>query len=468
MGMSYLLFEGLPKFFSGDDFILLNASRTENGYASSIVGCANDLGMGKWRPMFVCTITPVLKLFGDRYWCYFLLNLTLIFLICLLAGNLLRKITEIPEWILILFVFALPFSRFAWYGRVSPFGLMEFGALLFALLFARQFFQALERKTHGAWYLAGGLACLSSMFHERYLVLIACGLFVSVLNLRTRPRLIPLTPWLVLASLVIAIRQYLLKTNLLVGGGEAPLASSADTWILEHFFVGLKAVFGLGNGTNISFDPSGYIRQPPLGVFSQLWLVTLFLIVLLLVLLKVVRNRDTPKVTCGINEGPEEKNNVMNQLLLVCGLTLIVPAATVVSRIEGRWLLGPEVLIFIFLMSLFTSPKLHLVFITVFLSFSIACLQFLPRYETPIRLSDEILTLVQRDLDGQSELKYAIVDPRGRPQLVNWLDWTLGREEKFRQIGVQSVRLIDSTNCFDPCIEIEFEDSDDFDLVAKP
>jgi hypothetical protein len=158
----------------------------------------------------------------------------------------------------------------------------------------------------------------------------------------------------------------------------------------------------------------------------------------------------------------------MCQLLLACGFFLIIPAATVISRIEGRWLLGPEVFVFMFLICLFTSSKLRIVVISGFLVFSVACLQFLPSYEMPLRLSDEVLMHVQKNLDGQTRLRYAIVDPRGRPQLVNWLDWTLGREAKFKQIGVQSVRLVDSRTCSYPCIRIEFEDSEVFDFAAKP
>lgn len=465
MGLAYLVLSGLPKYFYGDDYLLLMSSRSPNGYASSLIGCVNDLGSGKWRPMFVCSVAPVLKLFDDRYWCYFLLNLGLIFLICLTVGNLLHRFFKIPEWSVVVCVFVLPFSRFAWYGRISPYGLMEFGALLFALLFARQFMSALERQSVSSWYLAGIFASISGLFHERYQVLIAAGFLVALINVRNKPTRIPIAPWLIFASALFAIRYFLLQSDPLVGGGEAALKSSADTWILEHFLVGIKAVGGIGNGTNIGFDQSGYFRLPELGVLGEIWLVALILILLAVFVFKATINRSV--MTSKVNGSHEltSEHTIMCQLLLASGLLLIIPASTVISRIEGRWLFGPEVFLLIFVIVLLKSQKWRIVFVSCFFLFSTACLKFLPIYEEPMRLSNEIFEYVQKNLDGQTELVYTTVDPRARPELIAWTDWALGLGDKFKQIGVKSVLFVGNDVCTGSCIRIFFADSERFVLT---
>ena len=464
MALTYLIFSGLPRYFYGDDYLLLMASRSPNGYASSLIGCVNDLGSDKWRPMFVCTVAPVLKLFDDRYWCYFLLNLALIFLICLTVGSLLQRIVKISEWSVAFCVFVLPFSRFAWYGRVSPYGLMEFGALLFALLFVRQFLSALAKQSISSWYLAAGFATISALFHERYLVLIAAGCLVALFNERNERTRIPVAPWLIFSGSLLGIKLFLLQTDPLVGGGEAPFRSSADTWILEHFLVGVKAVAGIGNGTNIGFDESGYVRLPVLGGLEKIWLVALIMTLLAALIFKVIRHQSV--MTSKINRSHKllMQHTVMCQLLVISGLFLIIPASTVISRIEGRWLFGPEVFLFMFMIVVLRSQKWRIVIVSSFLLFSTACLKFLPIYEDPMRLSNEVMEYVHENLDGRTQLVYTIVDPMNRPQLIGWIEWVLGYGDKFKQIGVKSVSFVSNNECTDSCIKLVLADSERFDF----
>lgn len=467
MAISYLIQAGLPKYFSGDDYLLLMASRSTDGYASSFVGCLNDIGMGKWRPMFVCTAVPVLRLFDDNYLGYFLLNLFLIFLISLTVGALLKRSNKISEWQIAICAFAIPFSRFAWYGRISPFGLMEFGALLFALLFARQYIVALERQTKIYWYFAGALACLSALFHERYLVLLAAGFLVALFNTRNKKLQVPLVPWLVYSAFLLVVKVFLLRTDPLVGGGEASLRSSLDTWVLEHFLFGVKAIAGIGNGTNIGFDISGYVRVPALGVLGKAWMLVLLLVMIFVAITKTsFRSVDRISETDATSESLQ-REKVLYQLLITCGLFLLIPASTIISRIEGRWLFGPEVFLFLLVVVVMRSSKLRTMVISCFLLFSVACLKFLPDYEKPVFISNQVLEYVDEKLDGRTHLVYTIIDPANRPQLIDWMDWVLGRGDKFKQIGVKSVRYVGNNKCQGSCIRLVFTDSERFEFVRS-
>lgn len=473
MGLIYFIVNGIPEYFVGDDYLLLNASRSTNGYASSLIGCLNDLGAGKWRPMFTCTVTPLLRLFSDNYWCFFFLNLVLIFLVSLTAGNLLRRIVKLPEWIVAFCVFIVPFSRFTWYGRVSPYGVMEFGALLFALLFAHQFMSALTRQTNSSWYLAGGLASLSSLFHERYMVLLAAGFLVSIFNVRNKRAPVPSAPWLLFLGWLFAIKATFLDADPLTGGGEVSFRSSADTWILEHFIVGVKAVAGIGNGTNILFDESGYWRVPALGTLGKFWLVALPLIVFVI---STLRTTLYSRVFDSNNDTSQESVNqeiVACQLLLTSGLLLIIPASTIISRIEGRWLFGPEVFLFIFMIAVLRSLKCRFIFMSCLLLFNITCLKFLPEYEAWTRIPNQILEHVHEELEGRTDLVYTVVDPSGTT--LGNLQWSLGYGSSFKQIGVKSFLQVDNSTCTSlnnykkqTCISLVFEDAERFRFVTNP
>lgn len=465
MGLAYFISNEMPKYFAGDDFLLLSASRTQNGYASSLFSCVSDVGMDKWRPMFVCTVTPMLKIFQDSYWYYFLVNLVLIFFICLVAGNLLKKLTKISTWSVAFIAFVMPFSRFAWYGRISPYGVMEFGALLFALLFVRQFMLALKSDNRNSWYLTSALAVLSSLFHERYLVLLAAGFLVAILNLRNKQMRIPVTPWLLFVGSYAATKVLLLRIDPVAGGGETPIRSSADTWILEHFLVGVKAVVGIGNGTNIGFDISGYVRQPALGVWGKFWLVAVTLVLVSVCTYKASIQRRVSIAQSLAEKQSIAQQTVMRQVLLISGLLLIVPASTVISRIEGRWLLGPEIVLLIFVISIMKTEIWRIVLLSCYLAFSLSCLQFLPKYEEPIRTTNEILEYVHDQLDGKSQMFYTIIDPRGRSNL---LDWQLGRFMKFNQLGVKRAMYVEPSKCSGGCIRIEFQDTERFNLITEP
>ena len=465
MGFIYIVVNGIPRYFAGDDFILLSASGMDEGYASSVVGCVNDLGSGKWRPAFVCSVTPLLKLFGDQYLYFFLLNLALIFLMCAVAAGILKSVTNLSHVSITVFALVLPFSRFAWYGRISPFGLMEFGALLFALLFIRQFLLALQRQTKTSWYLAGAIACTASLFHERYLVLLAAGFFVAVFNLRNKRMPIPVIPWVLYTSLYVSVKTFVLRVDPLIGGGEAPIRSSADTWILEHFLIGVKAIAGIGNGTNIGFDVTGYLRQPALGVVGKIWLAVVVVGLLLIVAWRTWFGRGVLAANHEFNIGLVEQQIVIRQLLLASGLLLIVPASTVVSRIEGRWLFGSEVFFLILLVGVLKSHSGRFIFLSSYLIFSLSCLQFLPKYEEPIRTTNEILEYVHEKLDGRTQLIYTIVDPRGRS---NQLDWQLGRLTKFDQLGLQKISYVAPNICSGSCIKIEFQNTERFNLINQP
>jgi len=465
MGFAYLIINGIPKYLAGDDFILQNASITNDGYASSIVGCVNDIGSEKWRPMFVCTVTPILKIFGDQYRYYFLLNLVLIFLICVVAAELLKAVTKLSGLSIAVFALILPFSRFTWYGRISPFGLMEFGALLFALLFLKQFLRALDRKKQSAWYLSAGFACVSSLFHERYLVLLAAGFLVAVLNIRNKRIPVPITPWLLFPGSYIATKLFLLRVDPIAGGGETPIRSSANTWILEHFLIGVKALMGIGNGTNIGFDPSGYLRQPGLGLVGKFWLLAVTTALALICTWKAFVRRRVFIPQSVVQMEFIEQQIVMRQLLLISGLFLIVPASTVISRIEGRWLLGPEVILLILVIGIMKSEIWRIMLCSCYLIFSLICLQFLSDYEQPIRTTNEILEYVHEQLDGKTQLIYTIIDPRDR---INLLDWQLGRSAKFNQLGLEQIKYVEPDQCLGSCIKLVFENTERFNLITHP
>ena len=262
-------------------------------------------------------------------------------------------------------------------------------------------------------------------------------------------------------------REYQLRSHSLAGGRESSLISALDPWLVEHYLVAAKAVVGLGNGTNIDFDSSGMVRVPVLGVFGTIWFVALTLLVLVFFTFIATRPRGVPTPDSETTSNSRDHQTIMWQLLLSCGLLLIIPASTTINRIEMSWLFGPEVFIFMFTVVALRSEKWRTIFITSFLLFNVVCLKFLPDYEHPMALSNEVLEYVHEKLEGRTELVYTVVDPRGRPELVKWIDSALGVDYKFKEVGVKSTSYVDNRLCRGSCIRLVFADTARYKLVRS-
>jgi hypothetical protein len=451
---SHYYWLGIPRFFYGDDYLLFQASRTENGYASSILGSLNDVGSGKWRPLFTFLVSIMLKMFGNNYFAFFLINLLLLGVIATLCGKILTEHSKLNSLQIGLISSSIPISRFAWYGRISPYGIMELGAIICSLIFIIFFFRAQRNGSTVSWYLSGLMALCATMFHERYLVLLGSSLLVALYCSIKKKSRIPIDPWLVYTTIYLFLKVNVLKLDIWQGGGEVPLRSSKGAWILEHFLVALKAVVGLSDGRVIQFDVTGYVRE------SSLSIVALFYPVAIVLFAVLIRERFS--LTTARTEGNLEEHKFQSSIFLVAtvGIILLIPASTVVSRIEGRWLFGSEILLTLFLLLLadISHPNgRHVVSILIsgICLLNVISLRTLSKYENPVRSTNRIIEFAQRENKSHPDRYLFINDPENRTTQIQWQLAYGGVFSQFEN-SLRGVIFYDS-NCTERCIKLNLK-----------
>jgi hypothetical protein len=147
----------------------------------------------------------------------------------------------------------------------------------------------------------------------------------------------------------IIIKGLVLQLDPLQGGGESRLRSVYGTWLLEHLkdsFIGLLGYFS-GSGKYYSQWPLGRMAsETDLRILGPL-VICVPLLLLLIAMRRVQPNR----TRVGIIKLLELKTLFILSLLV----TTLLPAATVIQRIESRWLLAPEIFLVLFCIAIVTK-----------------------------------------------------------------------------------------------------------------
>ena len=131
----------------GDDFLLLSASKTFQGYGSEISLAPFQTGMTKYRPFFLIPFAAMNDLFGDQLNYYLLVNtgLTLILGICF--GLLLREASDLKKLSIPIGIIAISSMRFLWFSREWIYGFMEIVSLSASLLAVVLYLRVSKKQT---------------------------------------------------------------------------------------------------------------------------------------------------------------------------------------------------------------------------------------------------------------------------------------------------------------------------------
>lgn len=341
--ISILLFR-LP-FWSGpmygDDYLLVNGAQQPVD-SSGVLGDFFLVGGGKWRPFNTPLLLFLARRFGFEYQPYQIVNLSLLVICCTVVG--------LMVWLLSRSLFAtllssvcIGASSFTWLGQISVYGVLEFSAILVALLALlvelREFLgDRDEGKSH---YLAIGLVLVASFIHERMLVL---ALLFGVFHLLKRRKSVSLTYFAIILIHVI-LKGFFLQLDASQSGGESNLQDVRGLWILRHFIDGVGALFGMNSGSGIFYTDgalSDLARTADLGYVGVLPIVTVSIVIGVLTFRESRADRLGTRLGCSL-------------LILGVGLGCIFPAALVYERIEGRWLFLPQALLLVGLFGLIGS-----------------------------------------------------------------------------------------------------------------
>jgi len=338
----------------GDDYLSVKASLTTPGSG----GFWSDIwltGGGKWRPVTTVILYWFQRHFEYSYFPYQMLNLSLLIICAALVGVISFMLCK-SVFVATLTSFAISVSQLTWYAQISVFGLMELLAIIFLLLAGTCAVLAIHLPSESSRISATlQLVAFLSLFlctltHERYLLTTLCFwiLFLanSSQNSHIRRRswiflLIPMTH--------IIIKGLVLKLDPLQGGGESRLRSVYGTWLIEHLrdsFIGILGYFS-GSGKYYSQWPLGRMAsQTDLQILGPLIICVPFLLLLI-----VLRSVQPDRTKLPIVKLLDLKTLFIFSLLA----STLLPAATVIQRIESRWLLAPQIFLVLFCIAIVTK-----------------------------------------------------------------------------------------------------------------
>lgn len=255
----------------------------------------------------------------------------------------------------------------------------------------------------------------------------------------------------------MAIKVIVLKIDPLTGGGENDFRQTRGYWIVNHAWSSLRAIVGLGDGRIVGFRSGDESRIVVEGFVQQsLFLVNVVLFVGVSAALAVAWIRPGR-----LRESSDSNDDVMRWWIRVgilgVALVLLIPASTVDSRIEGRWLFGSHTLLIAFVGSL-TVLRLQIVrdlskpiLVILVLSGAMA-MQHRPEFESPMRDADRLIEIVKNNPQVASPWALMIRDPKS----VGQWEWRLGYGDAFATlINPPSVITTSWDACVMTCIRVD-------------
>lgn len=344
------------------------------------------VGGGKWRPLTTAILIWLGQAWDYDYGNFQILNSTLLVCAAWFTGFLALKL-DVSFGVALASSVSVVLSQFTWMAQSSIYGIMEFLALLLTI-----------GSTHYAIKAATGdvrcrvnvglstlLLFAASMAHERFvLCAFVLALYFLVLGKSSHTMQMAFAP-LLIPVFYVASRALVLQLDPLAGGGESNLEQGLGSWIGVHFWDALRMLFGGYSATGVYYtaNPLADLRTR-----SDLeWLPVVAVAGLSLIFFLFLREHSA--------EGRiEERRRKLHQstLLLCLSLSVLLPAATVIERIEGRWLHAPQVL-FVLAVGVLSSGSKSIwsiasrYFYPVF--FCLVALYYLPNSTDYLRFRDQ-------------------------------------------------------------------------------
>lgn len=344
-------------YFYGDDYLLYEAHITPWGYSSSFWSSFYQIGGGKFRPLFTSVISLLLSWHGNSYSQFHRDALFLLFICSIIFAILCYQLTHN----LLVFVFSpliIISSRFIWYNQSQVHGIMELLALMWFLLALVLMFRWTSTRKPIFLIMASLAFAFSSFTHERYLLApIAVWVFLLFCAAPKKLPKIKISGTLVLLigpALNWFLKVKVLGIDFLAGGGETPFLKSSGLWIIHHAGMGILGILGFSNGSIDHFSPNGW------GLFNEngnsqfqdvnRWIRITIVFTLIICTLWFVRRQAKTKI---LSDCAMPQDQFLNRGILVfLFLATLLPASTIISRTEGRWLQAPEICFWLIMFSL--------------------------------------------------------------------------------------------------------------------
>lgn len=451
----------------GDDYLLVQAALQPNGNN----GFLQDIwlaGGGKWRPANTPILLWLAKKWEFSYLPYQLLNLLLLVICASIVGSAVYYITK-SLMACALSAFAISVSHFTWLAQISVYGVMELSAAIFfilACMSALRVFMASNEESPNLsfWtFTSAAFLLLSTFAHERYLFACLGFWFVFLIYSRTSStRPVMSHVFMIIPIAHLFFKGILLGLNPLAGGGESSLKDVGGLWIFKHLSDALLGLFGYYSGSG------KYYSDWPLRTLAEdsnlgfIGLVIGFSPILLYLFTTLFLRKPS-------GFGTSVKTSHLKLFLFLLLFLTLLPAATVIQRIEFRWLFVPQILLILLFTSLVSQMTLPSQFKTSLMIFLPVCFIFLSLY---YRQESKAFTLLR---DQPSELVQTI--EKIAPKHGNWFlqitqtdstmptSWQLGYGGIFSQMLNPPYRIVPKSedcraiNRLLPCVSVTIDGS---------
>ena len=457
--------------FLGDDFLALEAHNS-GSYATGYQESLRNTSADKWRPLNTLLMNPLLTIFGDSYRNFYYFSTVLLALVVLAfwtTQNSIKSQSESkPPWFALIGVLVIGSSPLTFYARSGVYGLLELGPVILCLYSFSVYQRGRANESRRLVIYSSLIAMAAGLIHERFFMFSIALAVIIAWRARTIIRwrgiwLIPLGNVLFYIYSAVIV----LNVNILKGGGESKLNESMGPWIVQRFTIAVLGLFGGSGGDMIIFDSADPTRLAfglgLNGYFSLPRMIPLF-IYIALIIWAFLRPRTR---NCFPKDDSQHLWGCFFELNAVA-FFLLIPAATVDSRIEARWIFASLVFFVLALTSLPPSSYLPIKVGLVSLLGSMVVLNSFnaTRYESfdfwRIR-AEKILEVAQSNEPISGEWNIAIVwpDPQDNNAIISW---ALGYGRVLRSLDNAPSQILFGTsemvlNCANPCLVVEVADS---------
>lgn|GEM_PF-5943843 len=332
--ISILLFR-LP-FWSGpmygDDYLLVNGAHQPVD-SSGIIGDFFLVGGGKWRPLNTPLLLFLARRFGFSYRPYQIVNLALLVMCCTVVGLMVWIVCR-TLLVTLLSSVCIGASCFTWLGQISVYGVLEFSAVLIALLaVAVELHSSVRGDAEGKKiYAAVGLVLSATFIHERMLIL---AFLFGAFHLLKRRRLSLALTYFSIPMIHVVLKGFFFQLDAAQTGGESNLQQVKGLWIIRHLIDGVGAILGMNSGSGVFYSDgtiSRFARSADLGFIGASPVILVALLVMVIGFGKSRSSRFYEWMA-------------VPSLLLALAIGALIPASLVIQRIEGRWLFFPQALL---------------------------------------------------------------------------------------------------------------------------
>jgi hypothetical protein len=341
--MKYPKYRG-PLF--GDDFLLVRDT-TQRLQNNLILDDFLVIGAGKWRPASTPLLLELGRQSGFSFGAFHSVNVFLLTVLTVTCICLMKHVTG-SYVVSCLVGLVVQVSQFSWYARSSTYGLMELLPIIyiFCALYLLGSILSEDMNFHWRPIAVWILLLLSSLTHERFLVVVAAFWAVSTLLARRHRQFAGLAMTLIaIPAFHVVSKGIFLGLDPLTGGGESTVPSLFSLRTLHRLAAATIGIFGHASGAGYYFEESTYAQLVTKRQLTIVPIASAIAILIGLVMWMSYRVRQQERTFTRIE--------VIALTAVLSGILLLYPAATVTERMEGRWLLAPQILIIVGLTGLF-------------------------------------------------------------------------------------------------------------------